>query len=201
MRKIYEVFSLKDGSGKQLRRFHDTVQQHSRALKAMKEEPTDSFITALFELKLDKDTMFHWQKASQETEAIPHYDDLLKFLNLRAQAAETCLSEVKKQYTPKKAFPKSATALAAAILDSSSNCSLCKTQTPSVCLSPVQATPPREDVGYCSFKQCLSIASSPNTLLRCVGITTNAGSARSHTILCSTWTQSHPQTRISHLLM
>ena len=44
VRKIYEVPSLKDGSGKELRRFHDTVKQHLRALKAMKEDPTGSFI-------------------------------------------------------------------------------------------------------------------------------------------------------------
>ena len=58
VRKIYEVPSLKDGSSKELRRFHDTVKQHLRALKAMKEDPTGSFITALLELKLDKETMF-----------------------------------------------------------------------------------------------------------------------------------------------
>ncbi len=58
----YDVPSLRDGSGKELRRFHDTVQQHLRALKAMSEEPTGSLITDLLELKLDKDTMFEWQK-------------------------------------------------------------------------------------------------------------------------------------------
>ena len=33
--KIVQAPSLKDGSGKELRRLHDTVQQHLRALKAM----------------------------------------------------------------------------------------------------------------------------------------------------------------------
>ena len=84
VRRIYEIPSLRDNSGKELRRFHNTVQQHLRALKAMKEDPTGSFITALLELKFDKDTMFEWQKASQDAKTIPHYDDLLKFLNLRA---------------------------------------------------------------------------------------------------------------------
>ena len=98
VRKIYDVPSLKDGSGKELRRFHDTVQQHLRALKAMDKEPTGSFITALLELKLDKDTMFEWQKASQDSKKTPHYDDLLKFLDLHAQASETCSSEPRRYY-------------------------------------------------------------------------------------------------------
>lgn len=52
-----------NGSGREIRRFYDTVKQHLRVLKAMKEDPTGSFITALLELKLDKSTMFEWQKA------------------------------------------------------------------------------------------------------------------------------------------
>ena len=60
----------------------------------MREDPTGSFITALLELKLDKNTMFEWQKASQESKKTPHYDDLLNFLDLRAQASKTCSSEI-----------------------------------------------------------------------------------------------------------
>lgn len=55
------------------------------------EDPTGSFIIALLEQKLDKNTMFEWQKASQE--ATPHYEDLFKFLDLRAQALETSSSD------------------------------------------------------------------------------------------------------------
>ena len=62
-------------SGKELRQFQDTVKQHLRAVKTMKEDPTGSFITALLELKLDKDTMFKWRKTSQNTKTAPHYDD------------------------------------------------------------------------------------------------------------------------------
>ena len=47
----------------------------------MREDP---FITALLELKLDKDTMFEWQKASQDAKGIPYYNNLLAFLDLRA---------------------------------------------------------------------------------------------------------------------
>ncbi len=86
---ITESLPLKDGSGKELRRLHDVAQQHLRALKAMGHEPPDAFITSLLELKLDSSTMFEWQKHTQDQVDIPHYDELLEFLNLRAQAAET----------------------------------------------------------------------------------------------------------------
>jgi len=145
VRKIYEVPSLKDGSGKELRRFHDTVQQHLRALKAMKEDPTGSFITALLELTLDKETMFEWQKASQDAKETSHYDNLLKFFNLRTQASETCSSEPKQHHPPKKAFPKSA----ASALDSVPNCSLL------VYLSAVQVAFTRQDVVHCAIQQCM----------------------------------------------
>ena len=73
MRKIVEAPSLKDGSGKELRRLHDTVQQHLRGLKAMRSEPDESFITSVVELKLYVDTMFEWQQHSQDKTEVPSY--------------------------------------------------------------------------------------------------------------------------------
>ncbi len=88
MHKILEVPTLKSGNGKELRKFHDTMQQHIRALKTMGHEPSGSFLTSLLELKLDVDTSFEWQKLSQSTSGIPPYKDLLKFIDLRAIASE-----------------------------------------------------------------------------------------------------------------
>lgn len=83
---------MKDGSGKELRRFHDTLQHHLRALKTVGYKPDAPFITSLVELKLDSATMFEWQKHSQDKmNDVPHYQDLLDFLDLRAQASETSL--------------------------------------------------------------------------------------------------------------
>ena len=73
VRMIVEAQPLKDGSGKELRRLHDTVQQHLRALKAMEYEPSGPFITSVLELKLDVNTMFEWQRHSQDDTAVPHY--------------------------------------------------------------------------------------------------------------------------------
>ena len=50
---IVEAPGLKEGIGCELRRLHNTAQQHFRALRSMKYEPSGLFITLLLELKLD----------------------------------------------------------------------------------------------------------------------------------------------------
>ncbi len=84
---IIETPSLKDGTGKEIRRLHDKVQQHLRALKAMRMEPPGPFITSVLEL------MFEWQKHPQGSTDVPPFTDLLEFLNMRAQASETHSTE------------------------------------------------------------------------------------------------------------
>ena len=66
VRSIVDAPSLKEGSGRELRRLYDAVQQHLRALKSIDCEPSGQFVTSLLELKLDVTTMFEWQRASQE---------------------------------------------------------------------------------------------------------------------------------------
>ena len=73
VRLIAEAPNLKDGAGKELRRLHDTTQQHLRTLKAMGYEPPGPFITFLLELKLDVNTMFEWQRNSQASTYVPKY--------------------------------------------------------------------------------------------------------------------------------
>lgn len=67
VRMILEAPQLTDGNGKELRRLHDAVQQHLRALKAMDLEAPGPFVTSILELKLDPNTMFEWQKHTQES--------------------------------------------------------------------------------------------------------------------------------------
>ena len=93
VRMILETPSLKDGSGRELCRLHDVVLQHLRALKAMEYEPSGPFITSALELKLDTNTMFEWQKHSQDSTEVPHFQKLLEFINLRAQASEVSMPE------------------------------------------------------------------------------------------------------------
>ena len=77
VRMILDAPTPKDGTEKELRKLHDTVQQHLRALKAMDYEPSGPFITSILELKLDVDTIFEWQKHSQML-----YHTIKSFLNL-----------------------------------------------------------------------------------------------------------------------
>lgn len=72
VQKILEIPNLKDGSGKELCRLHDTAQQHLRALNTLGHEPSSSFITSLLKLKFDTNTMFEWQRHSQASLDVPH---------------------------------------------------------------------------------------------------------------------------------
>lgn len=82
VRIILEAPALKDGTGKELCCLHDSVQPLLHALKAMGYEPSGPFIMSVLELKLDANTMFKWQRHSQESTDIPNYSTLLEFLNL-----------------------------------------------------------------------------------------------------------------------
>jgi hypothetical protein len=89
VRAILDAPPLRHGNGRELRELHDIASQHLRALKAMDQEPSGSFITSMLKLKLDATTMFEWQRYSQETVEVPHFRVLLEFLSLRAQATES----------------------------------------------------------------------------------------------------------------
>ena len=79
-----------------MRRLHDIVTQHLRALAEMKKETIESFITSMVELKLDQATMFEWQRHSQDSKDVPRYI-LLEFLDLRVQASESVVHESDKR--------------------------------------------------------------------------------------------------------
>ena len=79
---IYEALFLRDGNGHELRQPHDVAAPHLRVFKAMNYEPSGPFIISILELKLDPITMFEWQTHSQDSREVPHYTDLLEFLDL-----------------------------------------------------------------------------------------------------------------------
>ena len=136
VKKIIEAPSLKDGSGRELRRLHDTVWQHIRALKAMGHEPPGPFVTSLIELKLDTTTMFEWQRYTQDSTDVPHYQKLLDFINLRAQACEASTTEPKKVPRNEERSTKRVTASTKSITlftastpePNLSSCIVCKTE-------------------------------------------------------------------------
>ena len=132
---ILEAPVLKEGTGKELRQLHDTVQQHLRALKAMDHEQPGLFVISVLELKLDMNTMFEWQKHNQTSVDVPHYNKLLEFINLRAQASETTTSDQNKKLSKGETHPnkksfvsgKPVVLFAANTTDPVGNCVLCKT--------------------------------------------------------------------------
>ena len=82
VKRILDVPPLKQGSGRELHYLHNTVQQHLRALKSLVYEPSGLFITSVLELKLNAGTMFEWQKHTKISTDVPHFNDLLEFVNL-----------------------------------------------------------------------------------------------------------------------
>ena len=97
VKRILDIPSLKSGSGKELRLLHDTAQQKLRALKSMACEPSGPFITSILELKLDSGTMFEWQRYSSDSADTPHYNTLLEFINLQAQASKNSVARSTKR--------------------------------------------------------------------------------------------------------
>ena len=116
---IVDAPPLKEGNGRELRKLHDNVQQHVRALKTLGCDLPKTFITSMIELKLDVNTLFQCQKHSQKSTVVPHYESLLEFIDLRVQASETsCAPQKKKPPSRITSFTASA----------NSNCVLCKNE-------------------------------------------------------------------------
>ena len=105
---IVEAPSLKEENWRELRRLHDVLSRHLHALN--RKDPYGPFVTALVELKLDQLTMFEWQRQSQDATDMPHFERLLKFLDLKAQASESFVQGTQKR----QAQPKSSVQLRSA---------------------------------------------------------------------------------------
>ncbi len=188
--KILEVSSLKEGSGRELRYLHDVVQQHLHALKSMYYEPSGPFISSVLELKLDPNTTFEWQKHSQGTTDVPHYRELLEFINLRAQASESSvLKGARKGYgnegQKNPGFSKPvATFTASATTPAVENCVLCKN---SKHLQQVQVSTLRENASHCQSQWPLHELFEGWAILSVTAVPhTDVGNAKSHITLCYT---------------
>ncbi len=124
-RKIHEAPSLKDGSGKEIRRLHDSVPQHLRALKAMGEEPSGAFITSILELKLDQATMF---RGPVRTLPVSHITK--RYLSFSISDPKTCsLTQERRggRFEHKKAYTK-ISAHAGNVSEPTGNCVACKVE-------------------------------------------------------------------------
>ena len=118
VRKIQEAYPLKTGSGQELRRLHDLLQQHIRALKASDEYNIGTYLTAAIELKLDESTKLRWTEHSSKYERTPPCEELLEFLDMQARYHESVAHST-------RSVPKSAPK-AAYTTRSESVCVICK---------------------------------------------------------------------------
>ena len=104
------------------------------SLKTMDHEQLGLFVTSILELKLDMNTLFEWQKHNQTSVDVPHYNKLLEFINLRAQASETTTSDQNKKLSKGETHPnkksfisgKPVVSFGANTTDPVGNCVLCK---------------------------------------------------------------------------
>ena len=51
------------------------------AIMAMTDISLEAFVTSVIETKLDQTSMFAWQDYSHESRQVPHYEELLEFLD------------------------------------------------------------------------------------------------------------------------
>ena len=114
--RIVDAPSLRDGMSWELRTLHDTIIQHLKALKDLGHEPFKEFITSLFELK---------RHGQAHTDA-PDCDELLKFFDLRAQAATATIVDKKPMHPPPNNKDKPVPAFAASTKEAGGSCIRCK---------------------------------------------------------------------------
>ena len=88
VKALVETLHVMSRSGKELRQFHDVFSHHVRSLRTIKGDTFDAFVSAYAEMKLDQESKFAWEQHTSERKDVPSIDELLKFIDLRAQASE-----------------------------------------------------------------------------------------------------------------
>ena len=167
VKMILDEPPVRDGNGRELRRLHDVAKQHLRALRSLEQEPSPAFITSLIELKLDATTMFEWQRHTQSETEVPHYKQILEFIDHRAQAFEISMSgklQSKSDYFRNRQVKpsRSITAFAIASHDSpGTRCVLCKNERHTIYSCTKFRSSPHEAK--------LSVVRSNNLCMNCLG--------------------------------
>ena len=96
--------------------------------------------------------MFEWQKQSQSSIAVPHFKELLEFINLRTQASEGSTSDQSKRsskgksHHPRRPFvtSKPVSSFATSTIDPIGNCVLCKTDKHPLYVCPMFKSQPHD---------------------------------------------------------
>lgn len=131
---ILEISKVTRGSSSELRKFHDSLTRHLRALDNLKltnEKFKNAVISYTLKTKLDSSSVGEFSKIKPKQ--IPEWDEINKFLSQRCEAMEeasfshtqksTCISNAKSS---SKAFHFKQAFVATNAKSSSSKCSFCK---------------------------------------------------------------------------
>ena len=81
------------------------MNQHVRSLRTIKGDTFEAFVSSSIEMKLDRASKFAWQQSVKERRDVPSIDELLEFIDSRAQASESSIqhnSDHKHPTTEKK---------------------------------------------------------------------------------------------------
>ena len=119
---------MKDGNGRELRRLHDLLQQHLRALDTEENEGLSQFITSIIQLKLDPDTLFEWQRHTQDITEVPPFQKLLEFVDLRARASEATPHISKRTHIKPETPKKTVASFVTNSESSGGRCTVCRSE-------------------------------------------------------------------------
>lgn len=119
---------LKEGNGRELRRLHDLLQQHLRALSAAESDGLSQFITSVIQIKLDPDTLFEWQRHTQDNNEVPPFVKILEFIDMRARASEATPQTNKRTHHKSESLKKTVTSFVTNSTTSATTgrCVICK---------------------------------------------------------------------------
>ena len=62
-----------------------------RSLRTIKGDTFEAFVSSSIEMKVDPATKFTWQQTVRDRKDVPLIDELLKFIDCRAQASESVI--------------------------------------------------------------------------------------------------------------
>ena len=86
VKALVETPNIRTGSRKEFRQLHDVVSRHVRWLRTIKGDTFDVFLSVYVEIKLDQESKFAWQQHTHEKKDVPSIEELLEFIDSRAQA-------------------------------------------------------------------------------------------------------------------
>ena len=88
IKALVETPNVKTGSGRELRQLRDVVSCHACSLRTIKGDMFEAFLSVYIEMKLDQESKFAWQQHTHEKKDVASIDELLEFINWRAQASK-----------------------------------------------------------------------------------------------------------------